>query len=221
MMAEENNSQIQPLAPSSRLPISGVVVAGGKSRRMGQDKRRMKLWGDSGPTLLEHTIDVVADICDEVIVVLNDPEQWPDLQAPVVGDVYPDGGALGGIYSGLLASHYDHALVVAADMPLLNRALIEWMIAQPRDYDVLIPRAAEDTGARNRLGVQSLHAIYSRECLAPMQQQLDAGDPQVIGFFPQVCVRMIAPDLLARLDPDGTAFMNVNTPDDLVRYNSK
>lgn len=216
-MATNPKSEMQN--PSS--PISGVVVAGGKSRRMGQDKRRLKLWGDDGPTLLEHTIALVAAVCDEVIVVLNDSDQWPHLHARVVGDVYPDGGALGGIYSGLLAAQHDHALVLAADMPRLNRALIEWMIAQPRDYDVLIPRAAEDGRARNRLGVQSLHAIYGRECLAPMQQQLDAGDPQVIGFFPQVCVRMIPPEVLARFDPEGVAFMNVNTPDDLVRYNSE
>lgn len=184
---------------------------------MGQDKRRLKLWGDAGLTLLEHTVAVVANICDEVVVVLNDPLDWPQLDVRIVGDVYPDGGALGGIYSGLQAVQHEHALVVAADMPLLNRALIEWMIMQPRRYDVLIPRIAEDGGARNRLGVQSLHAIYSRRCLPAMQQQLDRGNPQVIGFFDQVHVRMIEPQTLAQFDPEATAFLNVNTPEDIAR----
>lgn len=196
--------------------ISGVVVAGGQSRRMGHDKRRLKLWGAAGPTLLEHTVAVIGALCADVIVVLNDPESWPELAAQLVPDVYPDGGALGGIYSGLNAAQHSHALVVAADMPLLNRDLLHWMIAQPRDYDVLVPRLADATQARNRLGVESLHAIYSRACLAPMAQQLDAGNPQVIGFYDHVRVRYIESSLVAEFDPAGHAFRNVNTPADLA-----
>jgi molybdopterin-guanine dinucleotide biosynthesis protein A len=193
---------------------SGVIVAGGRSRRLGEDKRRLKLWGEHGPTLLEHTVDLIARVCDEAIVVLNDAEAWPDLPARFVGDVYPDGGALGGIYSGLAAARHEYALVVAADMPLLNVALLHWMLAQSRDYDVLVPRLAEGR-ARNRLGVESLHAMYSRACVQPMAQQLDAGNPQVIGFYPQVRVRVIEPPTIAQFDPTGNAFRNVNTPEDL------
>jgi molybdopterin-guanine dinucleotide biosynthesis protein A len=197
--------------------ISGVVVAGGKSRRMGQDKRRLQLWGAAGPMLLEHTIAFVADVCDEVVVVLNDPSEWSQLGARIIGDVYPDGGALGGIFSGLRAAQFEHAFVVAADMPLLNRDLALWMIAQPRDYDVLVPRIDGTSRARNRLGVETLHAIYSRACLSAMQQQLDAGNPQVIGFFPHVRVRMVEQSTLVQFDPDGMAFSNVNTPADVAR----
>ena len=197
-------------------PISGVIVAGGRSVRLGQDKRRLRLWGDAGPTLLEHTLALLAPLCAELIVVLNDRADWPEIEARIVGDRYPDGGALGGIYSGLAAATQTHALVVAADMPLLAPALLRWMIAQPRDYDVLIPQLAERGRARNRLGVESLHAIYSRACLAPIARQLDAGNPQVIGFFDAVRIRLIDPPTLARFDPDGHAFRNINTPDDLI-----
>jgi molybdopterin-guanine dinucleotide biosynthesis protein A len=181
---------------------------------MGQDKRRLKLWGDSGPTLLQHTVDLVASLCAEVIVVLNDPEAWPQLPARIVPDVYPDGGALGGIYSGLAAVTHEHALTIAADMPLLNIALLRWMLAQPRDYDVLVPQLGSGR-ARNRLGVESLHAIYSGTCLEPIARQLDAGNPQVIGFYPAVRVRLMEPPLIAQFDPSGDAFRNVNTPEDL------
>jgi molybdopterin-guanine dinucleotide biosynthesis protein A len=194
-------------------PISGIIVAGGKSRRLGQDKRRLKLWGDIGPTLLEHTVATIASMCGEVVVVLNDAENWQHLSAHLTPDVYPDGGALGGIYSGLRAVRYEHALVVASDMPLLNLNLLRWMIEQPRDYDVLVPRLGER--ARNRLGVESMHAIYSRACLPAMQQQLEVGNPQVIGFFDQVRVRFIEPQMIAQFDPEGLSFHNINTPDDL------
>lgn len=197
-------------------PVSGVIVAGGQSRRLGEDKRRLKLWGATGPTLLEHTLEVLAGLCDDLVVVLNDPESWPGLAAHIVGDVYPDGGALGGIYSGLRAARHEHALVVAADMPLLNTDLLRWMIAQPRDYDVLAPRLGAAGRARNRLGVESLHAIYSRACLAPIAHQLDAGNPQVIGFFDAVRVRLIEPDMIKQFDPQGHAFRNVNTPAELA-----
>ncbi len=194
-------------------PITGVVVAGGQSRRMGQDKRRLRLWGATGPSLLEHTIHTLAQVCSEVVVVLNDEADWPGLPVRTVRDIYLQGGALGGIYSGLAASQTEHALVVAADLPLLSLALLRWMIAQPRDYDVLAPRL--DGKARNKLGVESMHAVYSRACLEPMQRQLEAGNPQVIGFFSAVRVRLIEPETIARLDPSGHAFLNVNTPDDL------
>ncbi len=194
-------------------PITGVVVAGGQSRRMGQDKRRLRLWGAASPTLLEHTIDTLAQVCSEVVAVLNDPADWPSLPARIVGDIYPHGGALGGIYSGLVAAQTQHALVVAADLPLLSLALLRWMIAQPRDYDVLAPRLGGK--ARNKLGVESMHAVYSRACLEPMQRQLEAGNPQVIGFFSEVRVRLIEPETIAYLDPSSHSFLNVNTPDEL------
>lgn len=195
-------------------PISAVVVAGGRSVRLGRDKRRLRLWGPQGPSLLEHTVAVMATHCNEVIVVLNDPEAWADLQAHLVPDIFPGGGSLRGIYSGLVAAAFPYAFTVAADMPLLNSALIGWMIHQPRDYDVLVPRVG-GVRARNRLGVESLHAIYSLACREPMRRQLEEGNPQVIGFFPQVRVRIIEPEVVAQLDPSGTAFKNVNTPEEL------
>jgi molybdenum cofactor guanylyltransferase len=198
---------------SSTAAISAVIVAGGKSRRLGQDKRALRLWGPDGPTLLEHTTTVMASLCDEVIVVLNDPQAWSALGARLVPDRFPGSGPLSGIYSGLEAARNPFVYVVASDMPLLNSQLLRWMIDHPRDYDVLVPRLG---GARhNRLGVESLHAIYGHACLEPIRAQLEAGNPQVIGFYDQVRVRIVEPDIVAQHDPEGTSFLNVNTPDDL------
>ncbi len=194
--------------------LTGVVVAGGKSTRLGQDKRLLRLWGPAGPTLLEHTVEFVAEHCDDVVVVLNDPEAWTKLPGRIVPDIYPTGGSLGGIYSGLQAAASPYVFAVAGDMPLLSHDLFAWMIQQPRDYDVLVPRVGQGR-ARNRLGVESLHAIYSRACCEPMRRRLEAGNPQVIGFFPEVRVTFVEPEVLQRFDPEGNAFINVNTPGEL------
>jgi len=197
-------------------PTSALVVAGGLSRRLGQDKRRVRLWGAAGPTLLEHTVDLVAQLCDDVIVVLNDPEQWPGLPARTVPDIYADGGALGGIYAGLLAARHAYALAVACDMPFLNVHLLGAMLARQRNYDVLVPRSLEPGTTRNQLGVESLHAIYGKGCLEPMRAALESGRRQIAAFFPYVRVAYVEPDETRQHDPDGRSFLNVNTPEQMA-----
>lgn len=195
---------------------SAIVLAGGLSQRMGEDKRRLRLWGQQQPMLLEHTVGVVARLCADVVVVLNDPEAWAGLPARLVPDVYADGAALGGIYSGLLAARHSYALTVACDMPFLNAELIRAMLARIRDYDVLVPRTLRPGSTRNALDVESLHAIYSRACLEPMRATLDSGRRQIATFFPQVRVAYVEPDETIRYDPQGRCFLNLNTPEQLA-----
>jgi molybdopterin-guanine dinucleotide biosynthesis protein A len=193
---------------------TAVIVAGGQSRRLGEDKRRLRLWGRQGPTLLEHTLQLVGRLCADVVVVLNDAAEWPGLAARTVPDVYADGGALGGIYAGLRASPHEYALVVAADMPLLNEALLAAMLARPRCYDLLVPRSPQ--AARNPLGVEPLHAIYSTRCLAPIQRALDAGRRQITAFFPDVQVAHFELDDIQRYDLQGASFLSINTAEQLA-----
>lgn len=197
-------------------PASAVVLAGGLSCRLGLDKRRLRLWGPDGPTLLEHTVATVAALCADVVVVLNDAECWLDLPARLVGDRYAEGGALGGIASGLAVACEPYALVVACDMPLLSRALLAALLALPRDYDALIPRAASPGAARNPLGVEPLHAIYASTCLGPITAALAAGRRQITSFFPTVRVSYLDPALIRRHDPYYRSFININTLEQLA-----
>lgn len=190
---------------------SAVVLAGGLSRRLGQDKRRLKLWGEDGPALLERTVATVGALCDDVVAVLNDPDEWGHLPARLVGDRYPDGGALGGIITGLEAARADYALVVACDMPLLSAPLLRAMLARPRDYDVLVPRSPDPAAARNGQGIEPLHAVYAKRCLEPMRAALASGRRQIAASFPQLRVAYIEPEQIRRLDPHGFSFLNINT----------
>lgn len=190
--------------------VAAVVVAGGISRRLGYDKRRLRLWGESGPTLLEHTLDALAPLCAERIVVLNDSPAWPDLPARLVPDSLPGSGALGGIVSGLHATSPPFALVLAADMPLLSVALLRAMLARPRSYDVLLPRPAP-------AHIEPLHALYRCACAPRLRAALEQGTRRVSEALELLRREYIEPAELARYDPTGHALLNLNTPDDLAR----
>jgi molybdopterin-guanine dinucleotide biosynthesis protein A len=196
--------------------LAGIVVAGGKSRRLGQDKRRLRLWGDSGPTLLEHTVGLIAPFCSETLVVLNDGNEWPQLSARRVPDLIDDAGALGGIYSGLRACQADYALVVAADMPLLQTELIQLLVDQPRDYQALVPRAQQQGNTRNRFDLEPLLAIYARSALPVVEALLDAGERRISDLFSKLETRILEPEDWSRVDPSGRSFRNINRPDDLA-----
>jgi molybdopterin-guanine dinucleotide biosynthesis protein A len=199
----------------ARVSLSGVVLAGGHSERLGQDKARLRLWGPQGPTLLEATVARLVEVCAEVVVVSDVPHDWPALPARIVFDRYPGGGALGGIYSGLLETAHRFALAVACDMPFLNPALLRYMADLPQDYDVLIPRLRHSEKAADPQ-VEPLHAIYGRPCLEPMRELLMRGERRIIRFFPQVRVRYLEEAEWARFDPQGRSFRNINTPAELA-----
>jgi molybdopterin-guanine dinucleotide biosynthesis protein A len=174
-------------------PTTGVVLAGGRSTRLGQDKALLRLAG--GQTLVGTAVATLHPLVAEVVVVASDGQRLGDLPARIVPDVYPDGGALGGIYSGLLAAQHDHALVVACDMPFLSPALLRHLLALPRDYDVLLPRLAGGL-------LEPLHAIYSRACLDTIERQLAAKRYRVVGFLDRVRVRYVDEPELRRFDPE-------------------
>jgi molybdopterin-guanine dinucleotide biosynthesis protein A len=185
-------------------PTSAVVLAGGRSSRLGQDKAFLRI---NGQFLIERILEKLAQLSDEVIVVANDIEKYEQFEAVVVGDVFPGKGALGGIYSGLRAATKDRSLVVACDMPFLNLSLLQYMQGLAPRYDVVIPRLGRLT--------EAVHAVYSRNCLPFIEKQLQAGDLRIVSFFPQVRVRYVDDDEMDIFDPKHLSFFNINSQADL------
>jgi molybdopterin-guanine dinucleotide biosynthesis protein A len=188
-------------------PTSGIILAGGRSTRLGQDKALLAL--PDGRSLIAHVVARLAPLVAEVVVVATDAERLGPLPARLVPDVFPGGGALGGIYAGLDAAREEHSLVVACDMPLLSLPLLRHLLAKPRDFDVLMPRLSDDQ-------VEPLHALYSKACLEQIRRQLVAGHHRIISFLGDVRVRYVEEAELRRLDPELRSFFNVNTPADLA-----
>lgn len=204
------------------IQVSGIVLAGGKSRRMGRNKAFLEL---DGIPLLARVLARVSALCSEVLIVANDVDAYARFGVRVVSDVYPGKGSLGGIYSGVLAAREEYALVVACDLPFLNEALLRYLISLAPQADVIIPRAHAPRGPARDVtryaeldvkesGLQATHAVYSKRCLAPMRARLLANDLRIINFLDEVRVRIVEPDEVARFDPEGWTFFNVNTPED-------
>jgi molybdopterin-guanine dinucleotide biosynthesis protein A len=154
----------------------------------------------------------MALIGDEVIIVTNSPQKYGHLEARLVGDIYPGKGSLGGIYSGLRAARSEYGLVVACDMPFLDLSLLRYMILLSPGQDVVIPRIGGLT--------EPLHAIYSKQCLQPIERVLAGGGGRIIEFFPEVRVRYVEEQEIKLFDPQCLSFFNINTPADLEKARS-
>jgi len=188
------------------IPITSIVLAGGRSLRLGREKAFLEV---KGQFLIERIIGRLQKLSEEIIIVSDEAHRYEGFEATVVSDVYPGKGSLGGIYSGLRKASNPYALVVACDMPFLNLPLVRYMQTLAASYDVVIPRIGQHT--------EALHAIYSRNCLPFMEEQLQKGDLKIIRFFPQVRVRYVEQDEIEVFDAQHLSFFNINTEADLEK----
>jgi molybdopterin-guanine dinucleotide biosynthesis protein A len=188
--------------------VSGVILAGGVSRRLEKNKALERI---GGKALIERVIDSLVPLTTEVLAVVAQPEQAAALRLPpslrVVSDRYPGGGSLGGIFTGLEASAEAWSLVVACDMPFLNRELLRHLMAQSSNVDAVIPCLGGQP--------EPLHALYSKACLALMERMLRAGDLKIAPLFDAVRVRYVDEGAIDRIDPRHLSFFNINTQADL------
>jgi molybdopterin-guanine dinucleotide biosynthesis protein A len=162
-------------------------------------------------SLLERTIGCLSTVSRELFVITSQ-EQFSlitaaRLKVKVIVDIYSGKGALGGIYTGLASVDSFYSLVVGCDMPFLNRDLLCYLIDIAPNFDVVVPRI---DGL-----LEPLHAVYSRDCLAPIKKLMDKDELGILQLFNLVKTRYVGKDELAKFDPRGLSFFNVNTLDDL------
>ena len=192
------------------MDITGIVLAGGTSRRFGRDKASEPL---NGRPLLQWAEYRLEEAAQEIIVVKAAGQKLPALEArkplTVIEDLIPAKGPLGGIYSGLQAASHELSIAVACDMPLLCVPLLRRLCQLANGYDVVIP------WREGRL--QPLHAVYRRICADPMRDEIQAGRFEVISFLHAVRVRYVNEDEWAPYDNEGLSFFNVNAEADLVQ----
>lgn len=189
------------------MPISAAVMAGGQSRRMGQDKSLLEV---EGQPLIERVLGRLAQVSDDLLVVTNEPEKYSWLEGRVrfVPDATgPGKGPLAGIAGAVAAARRPAVLVVATDMPFLSVPLLHYLATLATTADVVVPLIEPGRP-------ETLHAVYSRACLGPIERQLAAGRYKITAFFSDVRVREVGVEELRRFDPDLRSFVNINTPEE-------
>lgn len=184
--------------------VSVAVLAGGQSKRMGQDKAFLEV---GGQMVIERVLARVSPLTNDLFIGTNSPEKYEEFGLRMVSDIYPDKAALGGIYSAISAAIHSHVLVVACDMPFLSVKLLRYLINLSADVDVVAPMIEPPQP-------ETMHAIYSKNCLPAIKPRLLRNKLRVIGFFDEVSVRYVDRDEVSRLDPDFHSFINVNTPEE-------
>ncbi len=215
-------------------PVTGVILAGGKSRRMGENKALMRLGDDS---LIGHVIRCLHDVTDELLLVTNSPTEYAHLDVPMHGDILPDAGALGGVYTGVTHASHDAILCVACDSPFLEPKLLSYLVTVLGEYDVVIPYTYssrqtpfcrnKDIGVTNpsygddtQITLQTLCAAYSKRCLSIIELMLRESELRVHALQERAHIKRVSPEVWREFDPEGMSFFNINTPEDFERADS-
>ncbi len=190
--------------------VTGAILIGGESRRMGRDKADL-LW--DGKTLVERVHERIAPLVEEVLLVVRpDRLPWAENLAPtgvrVVTDRVEAHGPLAGIHAALSEAAFARVLVVACDMPDLQPSLLVGLL-DDASAEVVVPRT--------KFGFEPLLAVYAKSCLPAVEQALADGPSRIPAFYAKVSVSEWNESRLRRLDPELRSLVNVNRPEDLTR----
>jgi len=191
---------------AERLPISGCLLAGGQSLRMGRDKALVDF---EGKPLIARLAERLSAVCDEVLVSARSPDAYAFFELPMIEDCFPGRGPLSGIHAALQACSRPWLFALACDMPFFSEALLreQWRLGATGRWEVICP---ESEG-----GLEPLHGLYHKRILPEVEKALAGEDFQVSSFFPRVRTRTLSWEEVREVDPEGFCFRNWNRPEDV------
>ena len=178
-----------------------IVLAGGQSRRMGQDKAHLPT---GAGTLLERIVERLSPLVDQVVVAGGTPPSIPEVRW--VADARPGAGPLGGMAAGLAAMSGDLGWTVACDLPDVEPRIGELLFASAHEVDAVVPRLD--------VRPECLCAVYRGSLAGRILTLLDAGERRVTALLDGIRVRYVEAAELRRVDPELRSFRNLNTPDE-------
>ena len=185
--------------------MTGAILAGGRSTRMGTNKAVLEF---GGQRLIEGLLRKIRPLFPEILIIANESAPYADLDVTVLPDRIQDKGSLGGIYTAVHHSRFPQTFCVACDMPLVSPTVIAYLCDQAEEFDVVVPRTED--------GYQPLHAVYGKTCLPRMEAMIRAESLKIDRLFPSVRVRTIEAAELRALDPSLRSFVNVNTREEFA-----
>ncbi|MBI5892596.1 MAG: molybdenum cofactor guanylyltransferase [Deltaproteobacteria bacterium] len=182
--------------------MTGIILAGGKSSRMGFNKALIEV---NGLKIIERTVNLFKEIFDEIIIITNTPLEYERFDVKIATDLIKDAGALGGIYTGIFHAHSNHSFVAACDMPFLDKDIILKMLNIAVDSDAIVPFANDK--------FHPLHAVYSKNCLKPMEEAIKNNDLRINNLFQKIRIKKVE-DIFIK-ESALRSLCNVNTTEDL------
>ncbi|MFH1996682.1 MAG: molybdenum cofactor guanylyltransferase [Candidatus Omnitrophota bacterium] len=182
--------------------ITGIILAGGVSRRMGSDKAFLRL---GSTTVIEELIGRLKNVFVDIVCIANDREKYEQFGIPTVADRIPGKGPIGGIYTGLLVSRTPSVFVFACDAPFVHEGLINSMIRRANEGDIIVPKW------NGRL--EPLHAIYSKKCIDPIEYRLRNNELKMSKYVSDSNAVILEKEL-KMFQLGQNPFRNLNTPDD-------
>jgi molybdopterin-guanine dinucleotide biosynthesis protein A len=201
-------------------PVTGIVLAGGQSKRMGADKAWLPL---AGRPLIEWVLSALRGVCQQQMVVGREVGRLGELGVPVVVDRMAIRSPLTGIHAGLKASSTDLNLVVACDVPLVRSELLSFLARAIGPTHAAVPYLAEgppplrsEATTAREAGLQPLCAAYRRSCIVQLEKLLLSGGYPTVALTSVVKARIVGPEEWSLFDPEGHSFFNINTPQDLL-----
>jgi molybdopterin-guanine dinucleotide biosynthesis protein A len=186
---------------------TGALLAGGRGTRLGGvAKGLLRLEGEP---IAARALRLFRALFDDAIVVANDPAPYAPLGARVVPDAVAGKGAPGGVHAALAAARTGWVFAAGCDMPFVSADGIALLAARREGHEAVI--------VRWRGHLEPLHTLWSRACLPTFERALRAGDPSLQDLVRMVDAAVVDEAEWRAIDPDGRAFANANTPEDLAR----
>jgi len=183
--------------------VAGVILAGGRSSRMGRNKALLPY---NGKPLIESVYRVMAELFDQVAIVTNNPEEYDFLPCLKIPDIHVGKGSIAGIHAGLQWSPEERIFVAGCDMPFLEKELVRHLAALSVNESGVVPCTPA--------GFEPLHAIYAKRLLPLLEEALKADRKRIIDLVELMEVKVVSAEDIAAVSPQFRSFINLNTPED-------
>ncbi len=184
--------------------MTGAVLAGGQSRRMGANKAFIEV---DGTAIIERVLGVLSEVFDRKLIIADEVNLFKGLGAEAIPDFYKGAGSLGGIYTALLNSSSEQAFVTACDMPDINAGAVQRLISTPAEGALVV---VPFIGGR----LHPMHAMYDKRCLDPIEEMIKKKDLRIMTLFDRVKVKRLTESDFKGVDIEASVA-NINTRQEL------
>jgi molybdenum cofactor guanylyltransferase len=200
---------MEPMTAPIISDSTGIILVGGKSRRMGVDKAFLEI---DGRPLFERVLAVFRETFSRIILVGNRQDRYSRYGLPVHPDIYP-GSSLGGLYTGLVKAETSRVFVASCDLPFPSGAVVRHLLSLKEGCDGVVPTGPD--------GCEPLFAVYSGSCREPMRRFLERGNFCILDLYPELNIRYVPIEQLSHLDGAERTFINLNTPEEFARAENR